>query len=90
MLEPGYQLRYKKSIDRDLRQLPDSHRQTIVAKILQLAREPRPASSTKLQGSRDLYRIRHADYRIIYQINDGQLIILVVKVGHRREVYRPY
>ena len=58
-----------------------------------LSRTPaRPPDSTKLQGSiqgsADLYRIRVGDYRIIYQIQDQILIVLVIKIGHRREIYR--
>lgn len=59
-------------------------------KIQALAANLHPTGVTKLRGSSDLFRIRHADYRIIYQINDDQLIIMVVKVGHRREVYRDF
>jgi mRNA interferase RelE/StbE len=53
-----------------------------------LTNEPRPTGSIKLQGERDLYRIRVGDYRIIYQIQDAVLIVLVVQIGHRREIYR--
>lgn len=85
-----YQLTYKKSVDKDLRKLTIAVRKQIVKKIQTLAIEPRPSGSTKLRDSTDLYRLRHTDYRIIYQINDNKLIILIVKVGHRKEVYRDY
>jgi len=49
---------------------------------------PRPPGATKLEGGGELYRIRSGDYRIIYQIRDDRLVVLVVIVGHRREVYR--
>ncbi len=53
-----------------------------------LEKNPRPINSVKLQGEEELYRIRVGDYRIVYQIQDRQLIVLVVQVGHRREIYR--
>jgi mRNA interferase RelE/StbE len=54
-----------------------------------LADDPRPEGCTKLKGAENLYRIRVAkNYRIIYEIQDKKLIVIVVKVGHRREVYR--
>jgi mRNA interferase RelE/StbE len=56
--------------------------------LVDLAEDPRPVGSTKLQGSDNLYRIRVSDYRVIYAIQDAVLIVLVVEIGHRREVYR--
>jgi mRNA interferase RelE/StbE len=84
----GYRLVYKKSVDKDLRKLSESIRKQLVKKIRELSKTPRPSGSTKLRGSTDLYRIRHTDYRIIYQIKGSELIILIIKVGHRKEVYR--
>jgi mRNA interferase RelE/StbE len=85
-----YLILYKKSVDKDLRRLSKIHLEAIVKKIQALASDPRPASVTKLRGSDDLYRMRHTDYRIIYRLNDNELTILVVKVGHRREIYRDF
>ena len=62
-------------------------RQRIVRKIRQLAADPRPPGSQKLSG-RDRYRIRQGPYRIVYSIEDDRLIVYVVKVGHRSDVYR--
>ena len=62
-------------------------RQRIVRKIRQLAEDPRPPGSQKVSG-RDRYRIRQGPYRIVYSIEDDRLIVYVVKVGHRSEVYR--
>jgi len=56
--------------------------------IAQLASDPRPTSVVKLSGKAGLYRVRWGDYRVIYQIHDDRLLILVVKVGHRNAVYR--
>jgi mRNA interferase RelE/StbE len=53
-----------------------------------LAENPRPPGSIKLQGEEELYRIRIGDYRIVYQIRDAVLVVLVVQIGHRRDIYR--
>jgi mRNA interferase RelE/StbE len=53
---------------------------------MELELDPRPLGCKKLKG-RDAYRIRIGDYRVIYEINDGRLIVTVVTIGHRREVY---
>ena len=53
-----------------------------------LANDPRPPGCDKLAGVENLYRIRVGDYRVVYQIRDEMLLVLVVKIGHRREVYR--
>lgn len=62
-------------------------RQRVVAKIESLADEPRPAGVRKLSG-RERYRLRQGEYRIVYSVEDDVLIVYVVKVGHRRDVYR--
>ena len=62
-------------------------RQRIVARIAALAEEPRPPGCKKLTGQ-DAYRIRQGSYRIVYIIEDKRLLVTVVKVGHRRDVYR--
>lgn len=83
-----YQLLYKKSVAKDLRKLPANHRQAIVAKIQALAEHPLPANAVKLSGSDNMYRFRHGDYRVIYRLHKGELVVMVIKIGHRREVYR--
>lgn len=83
-----YKLTYKKSVEKDLRNIAGPVRKLIVAKIQGLARDPRPNGSTKIRGGDKLYRLRSGEYRIIYRVEDGILTILVLKVGHRREVYR--
>lgn len=83
-----YKLTYKQSVEKDLRKLNKTHRIAIVRKIQALAIDPKPSGAVKLRGTDDLYRIRHTDYRIIYQIFNGELVILVIKIGHRKEVYR--
>jgi mRNA interferase RelE/StbE len=63
-------------------------RDRINEKILELAENPRPSGVIKLEGSNDTYRIRVGSYRVLYDIFDDVLIISVVRVGHRREVYK--
>ncbi len=72
---------------KQLKKLPKDIKERIDIKIQELATEPRPSGVKKLQDD-DLYRIRVSDYRIIYQIYDDVLLVTVVKVKHRREVYR--
>jgi mRNA interferase RelE/StbE len=70
-----------------LGKLPRKVQRQISEKIDSLADNPRPAGTEKLQGA-DLYRIRSGDYRVIYQIKDDVLIVLVVRIGHRKDIYR--
>ena len=56
--------------------------------IESLAKDPRPSGVKKLSASEDLYRIREGDYRVIYRVQDKVLLVLVLKVGHRRDIYR--
>ena len=90
MPEARYILVYRQSVEKDLRKLSKTLRIAIIRKIQALAVEPQPSGSVKLRASKDLYRIRHTDYRIVYQLDKGELIVLVVKVGHRREIYRDF
>ena len=62
-------------------------RQRIVARIRELTEDPRPPGFQKLSGA-DKYRIRCGNYRVVYSINDDQFLVQVVKIGHRRDVYR--
>lgn len=71
-----------------LRKIPDRDARRIDVAILALADTPRPAGAKKLQGDDDLYRVRVGDYRIVYAIRDAVLLVLVVRITHRRDVYR--
>lgn len=88
MTATTYTIEYKNSVEKDLRKLPSTQLKGVVAKIRALTTNPHPEGSVKLRGSSNLFRIRYADYRVIYQIQNEKLIILIIKVGHRREVYR--
>ena len=76
-----------KSAVKELERVPAKDRQRIVAKIWTLAENPRPVGAEKLSGE-DKYRVRQGDYRILYEIVDSDLIVTVVRIGDRREVYR--
>ena len=82
-----YKLVFKRSVTKDLRALPKKDIARIIKCIQSLAEEPRPQGCEKLSGQ-DRYRVRQGVYRIIYEIRDEVLTVVVVKVGHRREVYR--
>ncbi|HSL57674.1 MAG TPA: type II toxin-antitoxin system mRNA interferase toxin, RelE/StbE family [Acidimicrobiales bacterium] len=68
--------------------LPRPEQQRIRAAIDLLADEPRPSGCTKLVGEDSVYRVRIGDYRIVYEVIDARLVVHVVRVGHRRDVYR--
>jgi mRNA interferase RelE/StbE len=83
-----YQIEFVKQAAKQFRALLTQERERLQTKIDALETEPRPIGVIKLAGEEDLYRIRVGDYRIIYSIQDDQLLVLVVKIGHRRDVYR--
>ena len=82
-----YKILIKKSAAKELENIPRRDLKKIIDRIQSLANNPRPPGSQKLSQS-ELYRIRQGNYRIVYEIKDKELIIHVVKVGHRREIYR--
>lgn len=81
-----YRVTFKKSVSKDFRTIPKSDVKRILAKIDALAENPRQAGAIKLSGYK-LYRVRQGLYRIIYEIRDNELVIQVIKVGHRSDVY---
>jgi mRNA interferase RelE/StbE len=86
----NYSLLIAESAEKTLSKLPKRDKEKIVEKIEALGTDPRPIGYTKLKGSTKnvLYRIRHGDYRIIYTVKDEKLLVLVVEIGNRREIYR--
>ena len=82
-----YKLVFKKSVAKDLRSIPNNDVKKILAKIDTLTLNPRAEGCIKLSGA-DKYRVRQGIYRIIYEIRDEQLIISVIKIGHRSGVYQ--
>lgn len=81
-----YELIFRPSVWKDLDSIPKTDVRRILKRIDLLADDPRRVGSIKL-SDQEAYRIRHGAYRIIYTIEDDRLIVIVVKVGHRREVY---
>jgi len=82
-----YKLLFKASVTKDFRHIPKHDVAAIVQRIEALADDPRPNSCEKLSGQ-ERYRVRQGHYRIIYEIIDEQLVVTVVKIGHRRDVYK--
>ena len=83
----SYELAFKKSVTKDLRAFPNHDIKRIMERIRSLVDDPRPFGCEKLSGQ-ERYRIRQGAYRIIYEIEDHRLTVLIVKVGHRGAVYR--
>ena len=83
-----YRIELTRAAARDLMDAPKPMLKRLDAYILGLADDPLPPGVKKLTGSDGLYRVRAGDYRIIYRIEQEKLTVLVVKIGHRREVYR--
>ncbi len=84
----GYRVLIKPSAVKEIEVIPrKKDRQRIVQRIQRLADDPRPPGCQKLSG-RDRYRVQQGQYRIVYSIEDDNLIVYVVKVGHRKDVYR--
>ena len=82
-----YELRLKTSVAKDLRGIAKADVRRILARIEALRDDPRPPGVEKLGGA-ELYRVRQGVYRIVYGIEDAVLVVEVIRVGHRREVYR--
>ncbi len=85
-------MRYTVEIDakaaKEIRALPQHDQWRIVAKVRALAANPRPAGCLKLTGASGLWRIRSGVYRIVYRVQDDRVLVTIVRVAHRREVYR--
>lgn len=82
-----YSLRFNASVRKDLRRIPKEQVEQILRRIEALAVNPRPSGCEKL-SRQERYRIRQGMYRILYEVLDAELVVHVVKVGHRRHVYR--
>ena len=83
-----FEVLIKPSAVKEIEAIPDkADRRRVVVKIQRLADDPRPPGCRKFSGS-DRYRVRQGVYRIVYAIEDGRLVVYVVKVGHRKDVYR--
>jgi mRNA interferase RelE/StbE len=82
-----YKIIFRKSVAQDMRRIPNRDLRRILAAIDSLSEEPRPSGVERL-SVQEKYRVRQGNYRIIYEINDKEAIVAVVKVGHRKDVCR--
>jgi mRNA interferase RelE/StbE len=83
----NFEIIFKRSVAKDLRQIPKKDIAKILKRVEALRAEPRPPGVEKLSGQ-EKYRIRQGVYRILYEIRNHELIVVVVKIGHRHDVYR--
>lgn len=85
----AYRLAIKRSAAKELDDIDGkAERQRLVARISALAAEPRPVGCERLSGHADLYRIRSGRYRVVYEVDEGVVLVTVVAVGHRKHIYR--
>jgi mRNA interferase RelE/StbE len=85
---PTYRVEVSATAERQLRRLPRTDQVRVVRVIQALAADPRPPGCRKLSGHDDVFRVRVGRYRILYSIEDRRLVIVVLKVGDRKDVYR--
>jgi len=83
-----YKVELSNTAFKALKKIPKNDLQRILKIITQFETDPFPHGSIKLAGEEDAYRVRMGDYRIIYEVHNNILVILVLKIGHRKEVYR--
>jgi mRNA interferase RelE/StbE len=87
-VSPRYEVRIAKRAAKSLVSVERRDQQRIRAAIELLAEDPRPPACVAMRGEHSVYRVRVGDYRIVYEVRDEVLLIQVVRIGHRREVYR--
>lgn len=83
----SYQVLIDAAARRQIRKLPLSVQELLLARITALGKEPRPSGCKKLKGRKDEYRIRAGNYRVIYNVQDTLLIVRVIRAGHRKDAY---
>ena len=83
-----FRIQISRTAERQLKQLPIDGRNRVVRAVQALVKDPLPRGCRKLTGYDDVYRIRVGPYRVLYSVNAGALIVIVLKVGHRKNVYR--
>jgi len=83
----GYRMLFRRSVEKDFSSIPKRDVKRILNRIKTLEENPRPPGSEKLTGQ-ERYRLRQGRYRIVYSIQDDELTVWVVKIGHRKDVYR--
>ena len=83
-----YEIQWKDSAKKELKNLDKAIIKRLLAHIDLLAENPRPETSKKLQGIDNFYRIRVADYRVVYSIEDDVLVVEIIRLGHRHKIYQ--
>ena len=84
----SYEIEISRTAERQLRKLAEEDQLRVARAVLALTEEPRPRASRKLTGYDDVFRIRVGRFRVLYSMSDARLVILVLKIGYRRDVYR--
>ena len=84
----SYDIEITRTAEKQLKRLPRDDQVKVVAAILALAEKARPRGSRKLVGYDDVFRVRVGMYRVLYSVSGRQLIVIILKIGHRRDVYR--
>ena len=86
----SYTVQIKKDVSKFLNNLSEADQRRILRKLDLLSDDPRPYGSLKLKGRADTYRVRAGNFRILYTINDGKLMVMVITVDDRKDVYKSY
>ena len=84
----SYRIEIKRSAAKALKKIPKANRKRIVDKIDSFAESPPNPDTTKMKGNNPFHKVRVGDYRIVYEIQEDVFVILVVKIGHRKDIYR--
>jgi mRNA interferase RelE/StbE len=83
----AYKIFFRKSVDKDFSAIPKRDLRKVLRRIEMLSKDPRPSGCEKLTGQ-ERFRVRQGSYRIVYSIQDKDLTVWIVKVGHRKDIYR--
>jgi mRNA interferase RelE/StbE len=84
----SYEIEISRTAETQLKKLPEEDQRRVVRAVLALAEEPHPRGSRKLSGYDDVFRIRVGRYRVLYSIFERRLVIIILKIGHRKDIYR--
>lgn len=84
----SYKIEISRTAEKRLKKLPKADRRRVVGAILELAGDPNPRGARKLYGYEDVFRIRVGHYRILYSVSELEIVIIILKIGHRKDVYR--
>jgi mRNA interferase RelE/StbE len=84
----SYEIEISRTAEKQLKKLPPADQRRVARAMLALADDPFPRGSRKLSGYEDIFRVRIGRYRIVYSVSEKRLIIIVLKIGHRKDIYR--